>query len=224
MKGEDEDENREFYKQVPSGCHGNVYNGDFTVNHVFSMCSSTKSFKDEDYDAPTAAPDVPHQIYKGMLTKQVRAVKTFSFGTSLIGIGMQPILYEHMSAPESSLPLMVAIYSAVGIFTFVTPFLIHFVTKKYVTDIIFDPATKKYQASVYRFLPTKRKINFKLEDISVPDVPGAFTTLCVKNIPLLCIPSDFLYPEHYIKFMGYDKPVDYQLSTPKEQNKENTKS
>lgn len=27
-----------------------------------------------------------------------------------------------------------------------------------------------------------------------------------------------------IKFMGYDKPVDYQLSTPKEQNKENTKS
>lgn len=54
----------------------------------------TESFKDEDYDAPTAAPDVPHQIYKGMLTKQVRAVKTFSFGTSLIGIGMQPILYE----------------------------------------------------------------------------------------------------------------------------------
>nr|SVE75997.1 EOG090X0CKL [Daphnia hispanica] len=184
----------------------------------------TKSFKDEDYGAPAADPDVPHQIYKGMLTKQVKAVKSFSFGTSLIGVGMQPILYEHMSAPESSLPLMVALYSAVGMFTFVTPFLIHFVTKKYVTDITFDPTTKQYEASVYRFFPTKRKITFKLEDISVPDVPGAFTTLCVKNIPLLCTPSDFLYPEHYVKFMGYDKPVDYQLSTSKEQNKDNTKS
>nr|SVE75364.1 EOG090X0CKL [Daphnia dolichocephala] len=179
------------------------------------------SSNNEDYGVDASAPDVPHQIYEGALTKQVRAVKTFSFGTSLIGVGMQPMLYEHMSAPESSLPLMVALYSAVGIFTFVTPFLIHFVTKKYVTDITFDPTTKEYSASVYRFLPTKRKINFKLEDVSVPDVPGAFTTLCVKNIPVLCSPSDFLYPEHYIKFMGYDKPVNYQLRTAKEQEKDN---
>nr|SVE78472.1 EOG090X0CKL [Daphnia lumholtzi]SVE79100.1 EOG090X0CKL [Daphnia lumholtzi] len=206
-----------------------------SVKAAFGICDSgndmSRRFRDTTQpfcnlvDAVAmAAPDVPHQIYKGMLTKQVKAVKTFSFGTSLIGIGMQPILYEHISAPESSLPLMVALYSAVGIFTFVTPFLIHFVTKKYVTDIMFDPATEQYQASAYKFFPIKRKITFKLEDITVPDVPGAFTTLCVKNIPLLCSPSDFLYPKHYIKFMGYDKPVDYQLSTPKEQNKDNTKS
>lgn len=134
MQGEDE--NREFYKQLPSGWHGNVYNGDFTLSHIFGVCSSTsksiifipcicsicireflfsvlkrflarvfltslqrftygtESFKDEDYGAPADTPDVPHQIYKGMLSKQVRAVKSFSFGTSLIGVGMQPILYE----------------------------------------------------------------------------------------------------------------------------------
>jgi hypothetical protein len=46
----------------------------------------------------------------------------------------------------------------------------------------------------------------------------------VKNLPLLCIPSDFLYPEHYIKFMGYDKPIDFKLSTPKDVTEDSKKS
>nr|SVE73170.1 EOG090X0CKL [Ceriodaphnia reticulata] len=179
-----------------------------------------QSLKNEGSAESSSAPEGPHEIYKGTLATQVKGVKTFSFGTSLLGIGMQPMLYEHISAPDSSIPLMVALYSAVGMFTFVTPFLIHFVTKKYITDIIFDPKTNEYTASTYNLIPTKRKIIFKLEDISIPDVPGAFTSLCVKNTPLLCIPSDFLYPEHYIKFMGYDKPVDFQLRTPKENSKD----
>lgn len=53
---------------------------------------SPSSPKNDDYDS--SAPQVPHEIYKGMLTSQVKAVKTFSLGTSLIGIGMQPMLYE----------------------------------------------------------------------------------------------------------------------------------
>ena len=56
--------------------------------------------------------------------------------------------------------MIVALYSAVGLFTFVTPFLIHFITKKYVTDIMFDPVTKEYTATVYNFFPTKKKVIF----------------------------------------------------------------
>ncbi|EFX71854.1 hypothetical protein DAPPUDRAFT_216425 [Daphnia pulex] len=196
----------------------------FTSLRQFSHGSKLSQQSVEDNDDSLPVPDVPHQIYNGMLTRQVKAVKTFSLGTSCIGLGMQPVLYEHVTSQETSLPLVVALYSAVGIFTFVTPFLIHFITKKYVTDIMFDPVREEYTASVYKFFPIKRKINFKLEDVTVPDVPGAFTTLCVKNVPLLCIPSDFLYPEHYIKFMGYDKPVDFKLSTPKDKSEDSNKS
>ena len=39
-------------------------------------------------------PDVPHEIYIGSLTKQVRGIKTFSLGTSGIGIGLQPMIFE----------------------------------------------------------------------------------------------------------------------------------
>lgn len=116
--------------------------------------------------------------------------------------------------------------------------------KKYVTDIVFDPVTLQYTASVYNFFPTKRKvirfqshchntdglmilfipaqIIFKLEDVVVPDVPGAFTSFRVKNIPLLCSPNDFVYPEHYIKFMGYDKPIDLHLRNSEEKSKDST--
>lgn len=66
-----------------------------------------------------------------------------------------------MSKGESSVPLMVALYSFVGIFTFVTPFLIHFVTKKYVTDIVYNPSSSEYTASVYKFFPIKRQVNNK---------------------------------------------------------------
>lgn len=54
--------------------------------------NSLSSSINENHDS--SAPQVPHEIYKGMLTSQVRAVKSFSLGTSLIGIGMQPMLYE----------------------------------------------------------------------------------------------------------------------------------
>jgi transmembrane protein 70 len=57
---------------------------------------------------------------------------------------------------------MVALCSAVGLFTFVTPFLIHFITKKYVTDIVFDPAKEEYTASVYKLFPIKKKVEFCL--------------------------------------------------------------
>lgn len=65
---------------------------------------------------------------------------------------------QNASAPDSSLPMMVALYMTVGMFTFVTPFLIHFVTKKYVTDIVYDPESDQYTASVFRFIPMKRKV------------------------------------------------------------------
>lgn len=125
------------------------------------------------------APKVPHEIYKGMLTKQVRAVKTFSLGTSLIGLGMQPVLYEvwsvliesgvlqlslifwryqHISNSENSVTILVALSSVVGFFTFFTPFLIHYVTKKYVTEIVYDPSKDEYTATTLSLLLTRKKV------------------------------------------------------------------
>ena len=45
-----------------------------------------------------SAPESPHQIYKGQLTAQVRRIKTFTLGTSMMGLSLQPVLYEVTSS------------------------------------------------------------------------------------------------------------------------------
>lgn len=52
-----------------------------------------------------------------------------------------------------------------------------------------------------------------------PDVPGMFTSIIVKNIPLFLDLNQFEDPNHYAKIMGYDKPMDFKLFENSEQDK-----
>lgn len=62
---------------------------------------------------------------------------------------------------------------------------------------------------------TKRQLIFQLEfkpeDVQVPDVPGMFTTMNAKGKPLFIEARHFSDPRHYAKIMGYDKPLDFKL-------------
>lgn len=57
----------------------------------------------------------------------------------------------------------------------------------------------------------KFQIEFKIEDVKVPDIPGMFTTFEVKGKALFLDPRLFQDPTHYAKIMGYDKPIDFKL-------------
>lgn len=51
-----------------------------------------------------------------------------------------------------------------------------------------------------------------MEDITVPDVAGMFTTFKVHNkIPLFVDVGLFTDPSHYVKMMGFDKPIDFKF-------------
>lgn len=45
----------------------------------------------------------------------------------------------------------------------------------------------------------------------MPDVPGMFTTFFAKNKPLFVDVELFNDPSHYVKMMGYDKPIDFHF-------------
>lgn len=55
------------------------------------------------------------------------------------------------------------------------------------------------------------QLDFKVDDVVVPDIPGMFTTLHAKNNPLFIEARHFTNPKHYAKMMGYDKPMDFKL-------------
>ncbi|XP_066996647.1 transmembrane protein 70 homolog, mitochondrial [Anabrus simplex] len=149
-------------------------------------------------------------VYYGNLAPQIRRVKIFSLCTSFGGIAAQPFLLQEVTHFGGYAGLL-AVYSFIGFFTFVSPFLIHSITKKYVTELSLNAHTGKYTATVYTFFVQKRKITFSTDDVNVPDIPGMFTSFCVKGIPLFVDPRLFDDPVHYRNIMGFNKPLDLKL-------------
>ncbi|XP_044754587.1 transmembrane protein 70 homolog, mitochondrial [Coccinella septempunctata] len=151
------------------------------------------------------------KVYDGILSSQIRGVKAFSLSSSIIGLLAQPILYKEIVS-TGNIPIIVAAYSCVGFFTFVTPLLLHSITKKYVTSLEYVPEEEKYIAYTINFFCLTKKVEFKVEDVVVPDLPGMFTTLKVKGKPLFLHPSHFEDPEHYAILMGFNKPIDFKMN------------
>ncbi|XP_041978459.1 transmembrane protein 70 homolog, mitochondrial [Aricia agestis] len=161
-------------------------------------------------------------IYYGPLKPQIRAVKIFSITSSFAGLIAQPIIINEASKIGST-SLLVALCSVVGFFTFVTPLLLHFITKKYVTEIHYDPETSTYKATYINFFIAPVTIDFKAEDVVVPDIPGMFTTMLAKGKPLFIEARHFSDPIYYAKIMGYDKPLDFKMGNIEEKDTNNNK-
>ncbi|XP_053688685.1 transmembrane protein 70 homolog, mitochondrial [Sabethes cyaneus] len=162
------------------------------------------------YFCTEATGENEKQVYHGVLTPQIRAVKVFSLVTSIGGLVAQPILLEQANKIGGT-PMIVAICGIAGFFTFVTPFLLHLITKRYVTDLSYDSTTQEYTAITITFLLQRQQTKFRIKDVVVPEVPGMFTTFMVGDKSLFVDPTLFPDPTHYIKIMGYDKPIDFKF-------------
>ncbi|XP_032687777.1 transmembrane protein 70 homolog, mitochondrial [Odontomachus brunneus] len=157
------------------------------------------------------APNRISEIYYGNLTKNIRSLKIFSLITSIGGLLFQPFFY--MKAVENgNTEAVIGIFALISFIAVSTPILLNLVTKKYVTHIYYDPSEDKYIANTYNLFVVKKKLEFTPEDVVVPDVNGMFTNCIIKGTPLFLEQKFFYDPSHYIRIMGYDKPVDFKLS------------
>ncbi|XP_068218746.1 transmembrane protein 70 homolog, mitochondrial [Palaemon carinicauda] len=192
--------------------------GTVKTQQLAYYCSNSNKNKSLDLSSQenvNIGPGTWKEVYHGILTTQIRMVKIFSLSTSCMGLMMQPLLFQKVVG--SGVGLAIVTGSFVGFFTFVTPFLIHWITKKYVTKLEYDPKRDVYSATTLTFFIRERKINFTVDDVKVPTVPGPFTSFHVKNQPLFVEPRMFEDIEHYGRLMGYDKPIDFSLDDEKEQ-------
>jgi len=170
-----------------------------TADTIYRFChqlASPKSTKQEE------------QIYNGILSTQIKLVKIFSLSTSLIGMACQPVLYTYSS--QANLGVAIASGAFLSFFTFVTPLLIHSISKKYVTKLYYNQVEDKYTAHVYNLFVRSKRIEFRISDVKVPDIPGMFTTFTARNVPLFVDMDQFQDPKHYGKIMGYDKQLDFK--------------
>lgn len=96
-------------------------------------------------------------IYTGKYNWRIIRVKIFSLTTSVLGVCAQPFLWQK-SQLIGSTGLGVLVCSTVGVFTFITPILIHFIMKKYVVDIRYNKATDEYTCYTISFFLFKNKV------------------------------------------------------------------
>ncbi|EEB19578.1 conserved hypothetical protein [Pediculus humanus corporis] len=201
----------------PFGGYINKYGGKYSINYNLInknyYCTSVNNNNNEKIKIENVGESVKitktgrnddgdnnddEIIYYGKLTPQIKGLKVFTCCSSLGGIFVQAIIIQNILTGEN-LSLNLGLGSAVGFFTFVTPFLIHSLTKKYVTEIKYNSLKKTYEA------------------ITLP----IFTTMCIKGKPVFVVSESFLDINHYIKMMGYDKPIDLKLNIPNNNNNNN---
>lgn len=98
------------------------------------------------------------RIYTGSLSDRIKLVKMFSLSTSGMGLVVQPMLLEKGTELGGS-GVAILLCGVAGIFTFVTPFLLHLITKKYVAELDFKPNTDEYKATIISIVLRRIEVN-----------------------------------------------------------------
>jgi transmembrane protein 70 len=109
-------------------------------------------------DKPTEPKEALINVYHGPMAPQIRNVKIFSFMTTIAGVTVQPIFLDKVMTMGFN-PLLIGAWTFIGFFTFVTPFLLHFVAKKYVTDLYYNEKSEEYTAETYNFFLRKKRVS-----------------------------------------------------------------
>lgn len=127
---------------------------------------STQRFYSDIADANQTQKTVQYDkngaeiIYTGKFKTRIVRVKLFSLCTSLMGLAAQPILLEQ-GMELGGKGLATFLCSMAGIFTFVTPVLLHYLTKKYVITITHDPKTDEYVATTVSLFLLKNEVKVR---------------------------------------------------------------
>ncbi|XP_036375326.1 transmembrane protein 70, mitochondrial [Megalops cyprinoides] len=155
--------------------------------------------------------DLGQLIYTGSLGRAVLGVKFFSYSTSMFSLCVMPYLMLQTGLGAQSLAVQVATCGVIGFFTFMSPLLLHLVTKGYVVRLYHRPDTDTYTAITYSALLVEKKTVFHQKEVSVPDVSKMFTSFYANKKPMLVNPFLFTLPHDYNHLMGYDKPFSFEM-------------
>lgn len=157
-------------------------------------------------------------VYVGQLTKQLKSAKFLSLSSSLLGIMLMPFLNDTLST--SSIFAQLFVFGTTGFFIFVTPMFSQFLGRRYVSRLYYNYEEKKFKAILLSFFMTEYKLEFSINDVFVPDIPGPFSTVKLKqtNRNLFIDLHQLQDVELAQKIYGYDKPFDIKKYSEKEED------
>lgn len=145
----------------------------------------------------------------GTVAGRVKLLKMFSISTSIAGACLLPKIYVELGEQYSA-PAKMAVMGVTSFFVFMSPVLVHLLSKRYVAWIYYDEETNKFSASTFNFISMEVVHTFTPEDVVI--VHGALSSIKVRGVPLLFDANSFFDRKYYKKIMGFDKPAEWMLS------------
>lgn len=144
------------------------------------------------------------------MVRLIKMIKRLSISTTLMSAGVQPFLYPKLMASGSSLTIGFATVTCAGIF--ISPLILNWFTKRYVTNLYYDDVKEQYTAQHLNIINRNVTLSYKSNEVKIPEVLGIFTTFTVgpKKRPLFVDQSQVLDVYNYKKMLGFDKPIDFK--------------
>lgn len=126
--------------------------------------TTTTPLKDEDF----------RLVYEGPLSKKIKYLKLFSFTTATVSLSAPAVIFLGSSAVT---PLVKGILaSTVVVMGVTTTSLLHWLTRVYVHRMSFHPESRTFSAETSTIFGTMKKSRFSVEDVTIPEIEGAFST------------------------------------------------
>ncbi|KAL7292144.1 hypothetical protein TKK_0014218 [Trichogramma kaykai] len=203
------------HKLLPTVCYVNNANHKIHVVKFSVPLSRSYSTKSDQNKAAADKKDESECeiVYMGQQNKNIKNIKMISLSTSLMGLSVQPIVYQKAVLSGEVTNFTLPIFALLGLFALATPPLLNLITKRYILSIEYYPKRDKYVASVYTLFARQKKIEFTPDDVTIPTVLGMFTNCCIKGKPMFMDSTSFSEEnqKHYVRIMGYDQPLDLKL-------------
>ncbi|KAL4234098.1 Transmembrane protein 70 [Mactra antiquata] len=162
---------------------------------------------DEESKLPLTHPTKGTLVYFGRLSPYTKRLKILSLTTSALAAFAQPFI---LSAARDDMLIKAGILATLASCVLATPFAVHFVTKKYVTDIYFNSDTKVFTLTTRGFFLQKKELEYKAEDVEFPFVPRAFVSHLIKGKSFFIEECEFRGKEIYMHMVGFDKEFTLQ--------------
>lgn len=149
----------------------------------------------------------PKLIYQGKLSNRILYLKSVSLISSLGLAGS----YKYVLAKKGFSVALAGVGFAFTPFL-LSPIIISWFFKRYITRLYYDPTTATYTAHHYGLLLNKKQCTFKSEDVIRSDFTSMLNTFKVGKKPFFIHDEDLVDAESveiYKKMIGLDqvKPV-----------------
>ncbi|PWA30819.1 hypothetical protein CCH79_00017361 [Gambusia affinis] len=136
-------------------------------------------------------------------------VKMFSYSTSGASLILMPQILLKTGLGLGNIALEVISCGIIGFFTFLTPIILHFITKGYVIRLYHNPDRDTYTAVTYSVFLTEKRFGFHQSQVRIPAVSKMFANFYAGHMGLFVNPDLFPFPHDYNHLMGYDKPFNF---------------